>query len=151
MLSKGCEYDLAAAMYLAAAEQTGYVSTRIISDHLCISYPFLTKVLQQLNDAGLTVSMRGAHGGVALSQPPEQLTLKDIIVAIDGTALFTECVLGGPGCGTAKPCPLHERWNRIRGRLNDLFETTTLDEAAGMGDALFVELDALVAASDDEA
>jgi Rrf2 family protein len=130
LLSKGCEYGLAGAMYLAAVPQDGYVPIRMISEHLNLSYPFLTKVLQQLNDAGLLTSMRGPHGGVALSRPPEGLTLKEIVIAIDGPDLFTECVLGLPGCGDDKPCPMHSQWGEVRDHLDALFGDLSVAEAA---------------------
>ncbi|PEN14984.1 transcriptional regulator [Longibacter salinarum] len=131
LLSKGCEYGLAGAMYLASIPQKGYVPIRAISEHLDISYPFLTKVLQQLNEAGLLTSMRGPNGGVALSQAPERLTLKEIVIAIDGPELFTECVLGLPGCGHEKPCPLHDQWGEVRDHLDGLFGGLSLAEAVG--------------------
>lgn len=130
LLSKGCEYGLAGAMYLASIRQDGYVPIRTISERLGISYPFLTKVLQQLNEAGLLTSMRGPNGGVALSRPPEGLTLKEIVIAIDGPELFTECVLGLPGCGDDKPCPMHDQWGEVRDHLDGLFGGLSLAEAA---------------------
>lgn len=130
LLSKGCEYGLAGAMYLASIQQDGYVPIRAISERLDISHPFLAKVFQQLNDAGLLTSMRGPNGGVALSRPPDQLTLKEIVIAIDGSALFTECVLGLPGCGDDTPCPMHDQWEEVRDHLDALFGTLSLAEAA---------------------
>jgi Rrf2 family protein len=72
-------------------------------------------------------SLRGPHGGVALARPANQITLMDIVTAIDGSDLFTQCVLGLPGCGAEKPCPLHRAWAIERARLAKLFEGTTLD------------------------
>lgn len=134
MLSRRCEYGLAAALYLAALDEEGYVSIRQISDELDLSFPFLTKVLQQLNEAGYLTSMRGPNGGVAFARSPEQINLKDIVVAIDGAELFTECVIGLPGCGTDKPCPMHEQWGSVRDQLEELFEDLTVDEAAQQGE-----------------
>lgn len=142
LLSKSCEYGLRAMLYLAlrgaaeteadAAEaeeaSRGYVSIRTVSDELEIGFSFLTKVFQQLNDAGLLTSKRGPGGGVALTHSPSDIPLYDIVVAIDGDELFEECVLGLPGCGEAEPCPLHEQWTDERERLRQLFRSTTLAE-----------------------
>lgn len=130
MLSRRCEYGMAAMLYLAATEADGYVPIRRISDELDLSFPFLTKVLQDLNDAGYLTSMRGPNGGVAFARSPETLSLKDIVVAIDGPELFTECVMGLPGCGTDKPCPMHEEWGPVRDHLEELFERLSVAEAA---------------------
>lgn len=126
MLSKSCEYGLRAALYLASLDQKGYVSISTISEELDISFPFLTKIFQKLNDAGLLNSRRGPKGGVALTKDADEISLYEIVVAIDGDDLFTECVLGLPGCGEAVPCPLHDQWATERSRLETMFHRSTL-------------------------
>jgi len=151
LLSKSCEYGLRAMLYLATlgdGEEDGeravdptreYVSIRTISDELDIGFSFLTKVFQQLNDAGLLTSKRGPGGGVALTRRPEEVPLYDVVVAIDGDDLFEECVLGLPGCGEAQPCPLHDRWSETRDSLEATFRDTTLEEVPNVRLAPFVE------------
>lgn len=133
LLSKASEYGIRAVLYLASLQEPGYVAIRSISEALGISSPFLTKILQQLNQADLLTSYRGPNGGVALARPAAKITLEDVYVAIEGPALFTECVLGLPGCGDQKPCPLHRAWAVERERLRTLFAQTTL---ADFGEAL---------------
>lgn len=130
MLSNSCEYGLRAVLYLASLDSDGYVSIRTISDRLDISFPFLTKIFQQLKESDLLVSQRGPNGGVAFNRPAGQISLYDVVVAIDGDDLFTECVLGLPGCGDKKPCPVHERWMDERTRLRAMFEQMSLADAA---------------------
>lgn len=130
MLSKSCEYGLRATLFLASLDRDGYIPIGTISDELDISFPFLTKIFQQLNDADLLVSQRGPHGGVSLTKPAEEITLLDIVVAIDGTDLFEECVLGLPGCGDAQPCPLHDHWGEKREQVENMFRSMTLAEMA---------------------
>lgn len=131
LLSRACEYGLRACLYLSSSSRDGYVSIREISEKLDISAAFLTKVLQQLTAAGIMASSRGPAGGVAFTRPLSQITLKDIVVAIDGGQMFTECVLGLPGCGEQKPCPFHARWAVERERLEKIFRQTSLDDMAG--------------------
>ena len=126
LLSKSAEYGIRATLYLVSLEQDGYVSISPISQELDISFHFLTKIFQKLTQAGLLQSFRGPRGGVALARPAAQITLMDLVTAIDGPALFTECILGLPGCGERKPCPLHEAWGPERERLRTLFESTSL-------------------------
>lgn len=128
MLSKSCEYGLRAALYLASLDEEGYVPISTISEELDISFPFLTKIFQKLNDAGLLTSQRGPKGGVALTKAADEVTLYEIVVAIDGDDLFQECVLGLPGCGDAEPCPLHDEWAEERSRLETLFRNASLAE-----------------------
>ena len=130
VLSKGCEYGLRAMIFVAQCDtdDASFVPIRKISERLGISFHFLTKVLQQLNEANLIESFRGPRGGVRLASKPADITLKEIVLALDGPALFTECVLGLPGCGDKTPCPLHGSWSGQRDLLNNLLASTTLSE-----------------------
>jgi len=151
LLSKSCEYGLRAMLYLGtlgdedasgseARDPTReYVSIQTVSDELAIGFSFLTKVFQQLNDAGLLTSKRGPGGGVALTRAPDAISLYEIVVAIDGDDLFEECVLGLPGCGEAEPCPLHEHWTEERDRMKTTFRQTTLAEVPDVRLTPFVE------------
>ncbi|ACY48890.1 RrF2 family transcriptional regulator [Rhodothermus marinus] len=130
MFSRACEYGLRAVLYLASLNHDGYVSIREIGERLNISVPFLTKIFQKLTQAGLMQSLRGPSGGVMFARSPEEITLFDVIVAIDGPDLFTECVLGLPGCGEATPCPLHDHWKEVRNPIRNLFASTTLADMA---------------------
>jgi Rrf2 family protein len=145
MLSSACEYGLRAALYLASLRPDGYVPIRQISKELDISFPFLTKVFQQLTQADLMTSMRGPKGGVAFTRPADQITLKEIVLAIDGAGLFEDCVLGLPGCGDQKPCPIHDQWTTERQRLDAMFSSITLSDMAEDIEAFNVRLRALPA------
>lgn len=130
ILSKASEYGIRAILYLATQQVDGYLSIRTIADELDLSFHFLTKIFQKLTQAGLLESLRGPNGGVALARPAAHITLREVYVAIEGPELFESCVLGLPGCGEAKPCPLHDQWVVERTRLDRLFATTTLAELA---------------------
>lgn len=133
LLSKSCIYGLRASLFLASDRGDGYVSIRQMSDKLDISFHFLTKILQQLTAAGLMESHKGPKGGVRLTKPGDQIALIEIVIAIDGPDLFTECALGLPGCGVEKPCPLHEKWADTRENIREMMEGTTLVELAKKG------------------
>jgi Rrf2 family protein len=127
LLSKSCEYGLRAVIYLVVNDgEESYLSIKKISESLDIPYHFLTKTLQKLTQQGILESYRGPKGGVALARPAGEISVKDIVVAIDGRSIFEECVLGLPGCGDEKPCPLHDQWATARNQINSVFETMTL-------------------------
>lgn len=128
MLSKSCEYGIRAIMRMALVSNGDFVSIRAISEDLDISFHFLTKIFQKLTQAGILESYRGPKGGIRLAKPATQITLKDLIVALDGDGLFTTCILGLPGCGNDKPCPLHSQWGPQRTQLDALFSRTTLHD-----------------------
>lgn len=133
LLSSACVYGLRASLYLASTQESSYISITRISEKLGISRHFLTKVLQQLTEPGLMESMKGPKGGVRLAHSPDNIKLIEIVAAIDGIGVFSECILGLPECGLAKPCPLHDQWANTREEIREMFENTTLAELAKRG------------------
>lgn len=130
LLSKSCEYGLRAVLHLTTSVADTYVPIREVSTRLGIPYHFLAKIAQTLIQAGLVASTRGPNGGIRLARPAAQISLHEIVLALDGPAIFEACVLGLPGCGVEQPCPLHDQWAPARDRVRAMFEETTLDELA---------------------
>lgn len=98
-----------------------------------IPFQFISKVMQILSEKKLVISRRGTSGGIMLAREAGEISLLDIIEAIDGLSLFQECILGLPGCGHATPCPLHEEWATEREKLREYFKSTSLaDVVAGI-------------------
>jgi Rrf2 family protein len=133
LLSKSCVYGLRAALYLAPKEELDFISIRQMSDDLEISFHFLTKILQQLTADGLMESYKGPNGGVKLTTKGKNATLYDIVIAIDGPGLFTECALGLPGCGSQAPCPLHDSWVDTRSSIEKMLKKMPIKEVAAEG------------------
>jgi len=131
MLSAKCRYGIRAAAYLAREAHDGdYLPIRAISNELGISFHFLTKILQDLSQCGLVASLRGPNGGVALARSASEIFVSDVVEGIDGTDLWTGCILGLPNCGDETPCGLHAQWAKERDRLFRLFSRTTLAQLA---------------------
>jgi Rrf2 family protein len=138
ILSKACTYGLLASFYVAKQSNKGYVSIRDMSDDLNISFHFLTKILQKLTASGLMQSHKGPKGGVSLTREARLISLKEIVLTIDGDAVFTQCVLGLPGCGHQKPCPIHHEWAPVRDNFLKMMANTTLaDSSEGIRDLQF--------------
>lgn len=135
LLSKSCVYGLRASLYLASRKNGEFIPIRKMSDKLEISFHFLTKILQQLTAEDILESFKGPNGGVRLKQPGTETPLMDIVLAIDGPQLLTECALGLPGCGTKNPCPLHDKWAETRDGIRQMLEKTTLTELVEKGKA----------------
>lgn len=135
LLSKSCVYGLRASLYLASRAEQDYTSIREMSEELDISFHFLTKILQQLTADSLMESYKGPNGGIRLSDKGKKATLLDVVIAIDGPGLFTQCALGLPGCGSATPCPLHDNWLTVRESIKEMLERTDLKQLAREGRA----------------
>jgi Rrf2 family transcriptional regulator, iron-sulfur cluster assembly transcription factor len=140
ILSKSCIYGIQAAIHVAAQEEEGYIPINRIAERLDISFHFLTKVLQQVTQAGILKSYRGPRGGVELAKNASEVTLFDLVSAIDGTEVFTECMLGLPGCGSAEPCPAHDHWVEVRQRFTKIAQKLTLKDLAARANDLNVRL-----------
>lgn len=132
VLSKATIYGLRALLYIVSREDWNrYTSIREISDALDISFHFLTKIFQSLTQNGILESYRGPNGGVILKTPPERVFLIDIVKILEGEDFFDQCILGLPGCGEEKPCPMHDFWKVTKAALKTEFESTSLAELGG--------------------
>ncbi len=129
IMSKTCEYGIRSVLHIATVQKAEeYVPVRAVAEHLNISYHFLAKIVQTLAQEGILISYRGPNGGVALARSADRITLREIVTAIDGEELFFECLLGLPGCGEQRPCPLHQWWAAVRTELSQVFAGTTVAE-----------------------
>lgn len=128
-LSQASKYGIRALIYLAAKPQTGtYFNIKEISDELGISFHFLTRIFRELTGNGILVSYRGPSGGVALAKAARKITLIDIVIALEGADYFDQCLLGLPGCGSAKPCPTHNFWTVVKSKIKEHLSSTTIAE-----------------------
>lgn len=105
-----------------------------------ISGKYLGQIVIPLRNAGLVVSQRGAHGGYALSRPPETITVKDVIEAIEGKITPVPCVAEEGECGRRKGCATTEVWRRLRDDMESSLSSFTLADLAqrarNLGDRL---------------
>lgn len=130
MFSKACEYGIKATLHIA---EQSLQEKRIVLPQIAkaIDSPvaFTAKILQQLAKNKIVQSSKGPNGGFSISaEAMETFKLKDIVLAIDGDAIFTECGLGLKKCDENSPCPIHHKFKSIRAEIIDMLETTSLKE-----------------------
>ncbi len=128
IFSKKCEYGLQAVLYLAAIETTEVIPAEAISKKLEIPKEFISKILQSLTESGIIYSKKGKSGGFALAKNPAEIKLIDIVTAIDGLEVFTKCVLGFPKCSPDHPCPVHDRWGKLRTEAYEMLSSESLKD-----------------------
>lgn len=131
ILSKTCIYGIRAVIYIASHEADQFIPIKKVADDLTISFHFLTKILQILTQKGILTSYRGPNGGISLAKNAGQINIYEIVLALDCSGIFSECLLGLPGCGVNTPCPLHYKWEIIRENLKSVFREVTVLELAG--------------------
>lgn len=125
IFSRACEYGIQATLYIAT-QPDRRVGIKEIASELSIPVHFLAKILQSLSEKGVLSSFKGVHGGFTLQRAPGSIHLIDVVEAIDGLDFFDSCVLGFPGCGTGKPCPVHDRWGEVRDTIRAMLSTDSL-------------------------
>lgn len=133
LFSKACAYAIRAAVLAAAKDPDGqrnFIPIRELADEVAVSFHFLTKILRKLTEANIMKSFRGPNGGVGLIRPARDISVIDIVAAIDGLGLFEGCALGLPQCSDKSPCPLHDAWRKRREDLQKLLSRTTLADLA---------------------
>lgn len=130
LFSRACEYGIRAMLYLAARADDGPVLVRDIAGRLKMPFPFLAKIAQTLARQGLLRSHKGPGGGIALARPAGEITLLQVVEAIDGLDLTKDCVLGIPECSDEAPCPLHAQWGEIQGRIVEMLSRQSIAEVA---------------------
>lgn len=127
IFSKKCEYGLQAVLYLAAQLDREVISAEEIAAKLKIPREFVSKILQSLTESGIINSRKGKSGGFAIAKDPKKIKLIDIVAAIDGLSIFSSCVLGFPHCNPENPCPLHNKWGKLRSKAYEMLTDENLD------------------------
>jgi Rrf2 family protein len=130
IFSRQCEYALQAVLFLALKPDGEKTSIKELTQHLDLPYHFAAKILQALSRKGLLVSYKGSLGGFSLGKSAENITLYQIIEAVDGLTFMNGCVLGFSECGNDHPCSLHEQWGKMREELKILLTTKSIAQFA---------------------
>jgi Rrf2 family transcriptional regulator, iron-sulfur cluster assembly transcription factor len=130
LYSKGCEYAIRALVYVTGEERDQEV--RFQAAEICkradIPEAYTRKVFQSLVQGGFLEAHRGPGGGYSLTRPSDEITILDVILAVDGEETFDQCVMGLPGCGGDMPCPLHFIWEDAKGRMLSQLRNCSLQE-----------------------
>jgi Rrf2 family protein len=143
--SSSCEYAIRALTYLAR-EQKKHETNRKPDDPLYVYIPistvaeradeerlpqhFLAKIMQTLARSGVLGSQKGPKGGFSLARPAAEITLYDIVEALDDLSNYNHCAVGLTECNDEAPCPLHNMWVGVRTAVLDYFRRTTLVDLA---------------------
>lgn len=126
MISQTVEYALRAIVYLADGQGATRTSQQIAMATR-VPQAYLSKVLHALVQAGLVTSQRGMHGGFTLAVPADQLSILEVVSAVDPIQRIRECPLGLAAHGV-RLCPLHKRLDDALASVQKAFAETTLAE-----------------------
>ncbi len=127
-ITRQADYALRAMLYLARLEPNQRAATSQIAEEQEIPPSFLAKIISQLSIAGLIHTSRGARGGVSLARKPEDISLLDVVEAIDGPITLNECTQDPDICTFGDSCPLHEVWCETQTDLVRKLRDSTFDK-----------------------
>ena len=130
-ITRQADYAVRAVAYLAQLGSDKRAATNQIAQDQQIPPSFLAKIVSQLSVAGLLQTSRGARGGVSLARTPEQISLLEVVEAIDGPIMLNECVLNAGACRFGDTCPLRPIWCDAQAELVERLKSTTFDRFLG--------------------
>ena len=132
MFSKTCEYGIRATIFIASQSyQNNRVGLKDIAKKIDSPEAFTAKILQILSKSSIINSVKGVGGGFEISKMAmKEITLAQIVTALDGDRVFTGCGLGLDSCSEDHPCPVHDKFKAIRNELAFMLENTNLEELA---------------------
>jgi Rrf2 family transcriptional regulator, nitric oxide-sensitive transcriptional repressor len=134
MLSQTALYALRAMACMATC--SGVISVGILATRARVPPNYLSKVLQHLAAAKLVRGRRGVGGGFVLTRPPHDITLSEVIDAVDGAFQMDKCLVGGKGSANGKAggmCPLHRRIDSAKKAFMQVVDGSTLQDLIDEG------------------
>lgn len=129
------EYGLVCLIRLSKS-YPGSIAIKDIVKEEGFSTTYIEKILQRLRSSDIIVSYQGNHGGYALKRPPSQITLKEIVEALEGATFDVFCEPGTRNeivCTHFTACRLTPIWKKTKALLDEYYGSLTLEEIANAG------------------
>ena len=129
-ITRQADYAIRAVRYLAKQGPNQRAATSTVAQEMKIPPSFLAKIISQLSIAGLLHTSRGARGGVTLARDAKDISLLDVVEAIDGPILLNECVGDPADCVFSDDCLVHPIWVEAQETLVKRLRETRFDTLA---------------------
>ena len=104
----------------------GPVSLRKLTDRQCISMKYMEQIIPLLKGSGLIRSTRGARGGYVLAKAPDEISLHDIVRALEGSSSLVDCLDDDTLCDRTDECETYEVWYHVQKAIDRILDSTTL-------------------------
>ncbi|SFR96732.1 RrF2 family transcriptional regulator [Anaeromicropila populeti] len=140
-ITQECDYALRVVLFLSEMDSDDKTEAKVISEKLNIPLRFLLKLLRKLTVAGILNSYRGVGGGYSLARCPVDISLKDVIVAIDGPIYMNRCQYDSAYCSLNRctTCKIHLALDTIQTQLDTQLQTVNFQEIRLSGNRIFPE------------
>lgn len=129
-LTRKGEYAIRGILYLARQPKGKLSLAGEIADASGVPKTFLAKILQDFTKVGLVNSFRGTGGGFTLARPPDSITLREVVEAVEGPVLPNRCLIGAGSCERDVSCLVHPVWKRVRDEIVRILDDVTIEELA---------------------
>jgi FeS assembly SUF system regulator len=130
-MTKQADYGIVLLTHMAGAPERRYTAPELAAESR-LPAPTVSKILKQLAREGLLNSHRGAKGGYSLAREPKEISVVEMITALDGPIAFTECIEDVPGvCSQESVCNLRGHWQVINDAVRGALEKISLAELTG--------------------
>jgi Rrf2 family iron-sulfur cluster assembly transcriptional regulator len=129
-LTKGTEYGTRGVLHLAKLPPNSVVLVSEIAAAEELPESYLAKIFQYLAKEGIVRSHRGAKGGFSLARSADQITLREVIEAIEGPIALYRCLHPFEGCERAGDCAIYTVIAQAQAQLVAVLDGTTLDDLA---------------------
>lgn len=129
-LTRGADYGTRGVIYLAKQPNNAVVLVGDIAREEGIPESYLAKIFQDLAKGGILRSHRGAKGGFSLARPAQDITLREVIEAVDGPIALIHCLATYETCERQETCALIPVFRQAQTQLLSLLESKTLQDMA---------------------
>jgi Rrf2 family cysteine metabolism transcriptional repressor len=119
-------YGTRAMIDIGENHGNGPVPLRQLAERQSISMKYMEQIIPLLKASGLIRSVRGAKGGYALAKAPREITLGDMIQALEGSWSLVDCVEDASLCERSGECVTYEIWNDLHRAIHKILDSTTL-------------------------
>ncbi|TRO82391.1 RrF2 family transcriptional regulator [Desulfuromonas acetexigens] len=127
-LTRKGEYAIRGMVYLARQEPGKLILVNEIAETVDVPQSFLAKIFQGLTRLGLVRSSRGAGGGFALAKPAAEISLREVIEAVEGPICANRCVIDASFCDRSGDCTVHPVWHRVQNQVRSILDGVSLAE-----------------------
>ena len=135
-ISRETDYACRVILHLALLPPGQRVTAQEIAEQRIVPRALVRRVVTRLGAAKLVTTTRGSGGGLALARPASEISLQDVVEAMEGPVALNTCVIYPRECPLAQVCPVHEAWASARAALTRELSQTTFDQLAARGQAL---------------
>lgn len=119
-------YGLRVLLDVALHQGRGPVSLGDIARRQSVSRKYLWQIVHSLKTAGLLSAKRGARGGYVLTRDARDVSLRDVVVALEGMSFLVACTADPANCSQSGACAARNAWMEVESKMNDAMRAVTL-------------------------